>query len=154
MSVFVVAKNKKPLMPCSEKRARLLFSRGRAVVHLMTPFTIRLKDRIAGVCQPVHVKIDPGSKQTGMAVVLESKLDLKVLWSSVIHHRNQLWYRSARFDNRTRPGGCLAPSLQHRVDTALAWVKKLSKLAPVSDIGMERVKFVMQKMVNSDIAGV
>lgn len=88
MSVFVVAKNKKPLMPCSEKRARLLFSRGRAVVHLMTPFTIRLKDRIAGVCQPVHVKIDPGSKQTGMAVVLESKLDLKVLWSSVIHHRS------------------------------------------------------------------
>ncbi|WP_083944828.1 RNA-guided endonuclease IscB [Thiomicrospira microaerophila] len=172
MSVFVLAKNKKPLMPCSEKRARLLLSRGRAVVHLMVPFTIRLKGRTDGAIQPLHVKLDPGSKQTGMAVVLESKLDLKVLWLSVIHHRshqiseqltarramrrrrrNQLWYRPARFDNRTRPSGWLAPSLQHRVDTTLAWVKKLSKLAPVSDIGLERVKFDMQKMVNGDIAG-
>lgn len=173
MSVFVLSKNKKPLMPCSEKRARLLLSHGRAVVHLMAPFTIRLKDRMEGTLQPVHVKIDPGSKQTGLGLVLESQQDLKVLWLAVLHHRshqisekltarramrrrrrNQLWHRPARFDNRTRKAGWLPPSLQHRVDTTLAWVKKLSKLAPVSDIGLERVKFDMQKMVNGDISGV
>ncbi|SEQ45981.1 RRXRR protein [Ectothiorhodospira magna] len=31
MAVLVLDKRKKPLMPCSEKRARLLLERGRAV---------------------------------------------------------------------------------------------------------------------------
>jgi hypothetical protein len=43
--VFVLDKHKKPIMPCSEKRASLLLERKRAVVHKMEPFTIRLKDR-------------------------------------------------------------------------------------------------------------
>lgn len=34
--------------------------------------------------------------------------------------RSQLRHRPARFNNRTRPKGWLAPSLQHRVDTTLA----------------------------------
>jgi len=41
MAVFVLDKRKKPLMPCSEKRARLLLERGRARVHRLVPFTIR-----------------------------------------------------------------------------------------------------------------
>ena len=45
MAVFVVDKHKKPLMPCSEKRARLLLERGKAVVHRRYPFSIRLKER-------------------------------------------------------------------------------------------------------------
>ena len=73
MAVFVLDKQKKPLMPCSEKRARLLLQRGRAVVVRLAPFTIRLKDRIGGDVQPVRVKIDPGSKTTGIAVVRESE---------------------------------------------------------------------------------
>ena len=173
MAVFVLAKNKTPLMPCSEKRARLLLSRRRAVVHRMTPFTIRLKDRVDGECQPLHLKLDPGSKHTGLGLVLETTLDLKVLWLAVLHHRshqiserlaarrsmrrqrrNQLWHRPARFNNRTRPEGWLAPSLQHRVDACMAWVKTISMHAPVSDIGIERVKFDMQKMINADITGI
>ena len=71
MSVFVLDKRKNPLMPCSEKRARLLLARGRAVVVRAYPFTIRLKDRLGGDVQPVRVKIDPGSKTTGIAVVRE-----------------------------------------------------------------------------------
>ena len=45
MAVFVLGKHKEPLMPCSEKRGRLLLKRGRARVHKMYPFTIRLVDR-------------------------------------------------------------------------------------------------------------
>ena len=33
-------------MPCSEKRARILLSKKRAVIHKMMPFTIRIKDRL------------------------------------------------------------------------------------------------------------
>ena len=69
MSVFVVDKRKKPLMPCTEKRARLLLERGRAVVHRRYPFTIRLKARAGGDVQPVRLKLDPGSKTTGIAIV-------------------------------------------------------------------------------------
>ncbi|GAA3895412.1 hypothetical protein GCM10022228_03080 [Halomonas cibimaris] len=69
MAVFVWDKRKQPLMPCSEKRARLLLKRGRAVVHKRYPFTIRLKDRVGGDTQPLRLKLDPGSKTTGLAMV-------------------------------------------------------------------------------------
>ena len=45
MAVFVIDRRQVPLMPCSEKRARLLLARGRARVHRLIPFTIRLIDR-------------------------------------------------------------------------------------------------------------
>lgn len=71
MAVFVVDRRQVPLMPCSEKRARLLLARGRARVHRMFPFTIRLVDREVekSELQPLELKIDPGSKATGMALV-------------------------------------------------------------------------------------
>ncbi len=62
MAVLVLDKRKQPLMPCSEKRARLLLERGRAVVVRVHPFTIRLKDRVGGDTQPVRIQIDPGSR--------------------------------------------------------------------------------------------
>ena len=48
MAVLVLGKHKTTLMPCSEKRGRLLLKRGRARVHKMYPFTIRLVDRESG----------------------------------------------------------------------------------------------------------
>ena len=94
MSVFVLDKQKKPLMPCSEKRARLLLTRGRAVVVRMYPFTIRLKDRIGAELQPLRLGIDPGSKITGLALVRESETvegEIKrirhVLWLAELTHR-------------------------------------------------------------------
>src|SRR2546428_2443380 len=68
--VFVLAKRKQPLMPCTPKKARLLLSRRRAVVHRRYPFVIRLKDRRVeeSVLQPLVLKVDPGSRTSGMAV--------------------------------------------------------------------------------------
>jgi hypothetical protein len=71
LAVFVLDKRKKPLVPCSKKRARLLLTRGRAVVHRHYPLTIRLKDRIGGEVRPLLVKIDLGSKTIGIAVVTD-----------------------------------------------------------------------------------
>ena len=61
MPVFVLSKNKKPLMPCAERRARILLSRKRAVVVRMEPFTIRLKDRKEG--DRVLAEVPKGRKQ-------------------------------------------------------------------------------------------
>lgn len=173
MAVFVWDKRKYPLMPCSEKRARLLLSRGRAVVVKHYPFTIRLKNRIGGEAQPLRVKIDPGSRYTGIAVVRETKEKSTVLNLFQLNHRGwsisanltsrramrrrrrgNLRYRQARFNNRTKPNGWLAPSLQHRVDTVMSWVNKFQRLAPVRAISQELVRFDMQLVNNPDICGV
>jgi len=73
--VFVLDKHKKPLMPCTEKRARLLLERKRAVVHKINPFTIRLKDRTVeeAVLQPMQVKLEPRGKTTWITVTLEGE---------------------------------------------------------------------------------
>ena len=76
MAVFVLDRSGKPLMPCSEKRARLLLARGRARVHRVLPFAIRLVDRTQSDCdlQPLRIKLDPGSKTTGIALVREKSI--------------------------------------------------------------------------------
>ncbi|EQD35778.1 HNH endonuclease [mine drainage metagenome] len=43
------------------------------MVHKIAPFTIRLKDRVGGEVQPVRIKLDPGSKSTGIALVREEE---------------------------------------------------------------------------------
>ena len=172
MAAFVLDKRKQPLMPCSEKRARLLLERGRAIVIKHYPFTIRLKDRIGGETQPLRVKLDPGSRHTGMALVREDKEKLTVLNLFQLNHRGlsisenltsrramrrrrrgNLRYRAVRFHNRTKPRGWLAPSLQHRVDTVMSWVSKLQYLAPVTDLSQELVRFDMQLINNPEISG-
>ncbi len=174
MAVFVLDKQKRPLMPCSEKRARLLLARGRAVVHKRYPFTIRLKDRVAGDTQPLRLGIDPGSKTAGLALVREDAEDRHILCLFDLVHRGfqikkalvqrasfrrrrrsaNLRYRAPRFDNRTRPNGWLAPSLKHRVDTVTAWVNRLTRLAPTTAISQELVRFDTQKLENPEISGV
>ena len=177
MAVFVLDKRKAPLMPCSEKRARQLLGLGRAVVHKVRPFTIRLKDRLAvdSALQSLQIKIDPGSKTTGLAVVREEsrrpesqavlclfelvhrgyqiKKALEDRRAHRRHRRSKLRYRPARFDNRTKPQGWLPPSLQHRVDTTAAWVKRLIQLAPVTGIQQELVRFDTQALENPEISG-
>ena len=175
MAVFVLDKSQKPLMPCSEKRARLLLTSGRARVHRMRPFTIRLIDRKVedSILQPIKLKIDPGSKGTGMALVRVSEVRQTVLMLMELKHRGaeirdaltqraafrrrrrgKLRFRPARFHNRARPKGWLAPSLQHRVDTTMSWVERLRRLAPINSIDMELVRFDTQLLQNPEISGV
>ena len=69
--VSVLDRYKRPLDPCTEKRARLLLQKGRARVHRIYPvFTIRLVDRKQAECvtHPLRLGIDPGSRTTGLAL--------------------------------------------------------------------------------------
>ncbi|AEK58646.1 HNH endonuclease domain protein [Acidithiobacillus caldus SM-1] len=67
--------------------------------------------------------------------------------------RGNLRYRPARFDNRTRPTGWLAPSLQHRVDTAMAWVHRLRRWTPVTGLSTMIHRFDTQRLQNPEISG-
>ncbi len=183
MQVFVLDKRKKPLMPCHPARARELLDNGKAGVHKIAPFTIRLKERVGGVVQTVRIKIDPGSKTSGIAVAREettvspktgeTETTAHVLFLAELTHRrgsirdsltprrafrrrrrSKLRHRAPRFDNRTRPEGWLPPSLHHRVDTTVSLVERLRKSVPVVAISQELVRFDLQKIETPEIAGV
>lgn len=163
-------------MPCRPARARRLLKSGRARVVRLFPFTIRLTDRLIedSKLQPVLVKIDPGSRRSGFAVVRadEKGHHHALFFIELVHRgasirdaltgrsacrrrrRGNLRHRAPRFLNRTKPQGWLPPSLRHRVDTATAWVAKLVKLAPVTGIVEELVKFDTQKLQNPEISGI
>ncbi|GBF04741.1 HNH endonuclease [Deinococcus aerius] len=165
---LVVSATHKPLMPCHPARARELLRKGRAAVLRHQPFTIVLKDRACGVTQPLSLKLDPGSKTTGICAVAEMKRGPKVVWAALLHHRGRaiqqsldarrvlrrarrsrkLWYRQPRFDNRTRPMGWLPPSLTHRVLTTLTWVGRLSRWAAATHLATELVSFDTQRLQN------
>jgi 5-methylcytosine-specific restriction endonuclease McrA len=179
MGVFVLDRRKRPLMPCSEKRARLLLARGRAVVHRLAPFTIRLKDRPveASACQPVVLKVDPGSRTTGLALAREQVTEEgpvhHALHLAHLAHRGtevhaalvkraayrrrrrsaNLRYRAPRWANRRRKPGWLPPSLVSRVGNVLTWARRYQRLAHLSRIEVERVRFDTQLLQNPAIAG-
>jgi len=166
-------------MPCTQKRAKLLLTRGRARIHRLVPFVIRLTDRKAedSAFQMVRVKLDPGSKTTGIALVREvsESTDVAILGLMELVHRGRqisesltarrqmrrrrrganLRHRAPRFNNRGNKGnGWLAPSLAHRVETTMSWVHKLIRNVPVGAISTELVRFDMRLMQNPEISGV
>ncbi len=183
MTVFVLDKRKKPLMPCSNKRAKQLLDRGRARVHKLYPFTIRLVDRYVedSVLQDLTLKVDPGSKGTGVALVREDEVItphgeifrnvhivfLMELWHRglQIHlamqdrsghrrfRRNHLRYREPRFDNRTKPPGWLAPSISHRVIGIINWTKRLMRIVPIAKASLELVSFDTRKLKDPTVKG-
>ena len=68
--VFVLDSDRRPLMPCTSARARLLLRRRRAAVLRRFPFTIILKaSRPDAQVQPLRLKLDPGSRRSGLAIV-------------------------------------------------------------------------------------
>ena len=116
------------------------------------------------------LKIDPGSKTTGIALLQNDK----VVFGAELTHRGQAIkasldsrrsirrnrrsrhtrYRQPRFLNRTRLSGWLAPSLQHRVLTTMTWVNKLIRLVLITAISQELVRFDLQQMENPEISGI
>jgi 5-methylcytosine-specific restriction endonuclease McrA len=172
MSNFALVLNssKQPLDPIRPGAARKLLNAGKAAVYRMYPFTIILKSKVNQTPTPIVVKLDPGSKTTGIALLQNDK----VIWAAELTHRGatikaallsrrqlrrgrrsrKTRYRQARFLNRTRPKGWLAPSLQHRVDTTITWVNKLIKFSPVGSIVQELVRFDLQQLENPEISGI
>ena len=168
--IFVLDTNKRPLTPCKPSMARKLLTAGKAAVYRRFPFTIILKKVVTATIKSITLKLDPGSKTTGIALLFDSK----VIFGAELTHRGQAIkasldsrralrrgrrnrhtrYRQARFLNRTRKKGWLAPSLKHRVETTLTWVNKLRKLAPINSIVQELVRFDLQQLENPEISGV
>lgn len=168
--VFVINAKKQPLNPIHPGQTRLLLDQGKAAVFRRYPFTIILKEEKTEKPKNIVLKLDPGSKTTGIALVQDDQ----VVWGAELHHRGQqikdkltsrrqlrrgrrgrkTRYRQPRFLNRKRLEGWLTPSLQHRVDTTLTWVNRLIRYCPISSLSIELVRFDLQKQENPEISGV
>jgi 5-methylcytosine-specific restriction endonuclease McrA len=171
--VFVVDQQQKPCAPVHPGRARHLLNRGRAVVYRRYPFTIMLKaGEPTEEGDPVRLKIDPGSKTTGLAVVNDATG--LVVWAAELTHRGQqvkarldqrrmcrrsrrqrhTRYRPARFLNRRRRAGWLPPSLESRLSNTLTWVDRLRRWCRVGALSLELVKFDTQQLGHPEISGI
>src|SRR5215467_3603426 len=85
--VLVIDQQRKPCAPAHAGRARHLLNRGRAAVFRRYPFMIMLKASSVEEPQPLRVKIAPGSKTTGLAVVNDASG--QVGWAAELTHRGQ-----------------------------------------------------------------
>ncbi len=168
--VHVLDTLKKPVNPCHPSKARLLLTRGKASVFRLYPFTIILKEVSKEEIKPQRLKIDPGSKTTGMAIVDDATG--KVVHALEIQHRSdtisqaltsrrssrcsrrarKTRYRPARFANRMRESGFLPPSLGGRIAQIKTWINKLIRSSPITAISIEDSKFDTQLMQNAEIS--
>lgn len=168
--VFVLDTLKHPLTPCRSSMARKLLNAGKAAVFRWYPFTIILKKAVHANPKLLELKLDPGSQVTGIAL----KQDDKIVFGAELVHRGfaiklnldsrrmirgsrrnrKTRYRQARFLNRSRSKGWLAPSLQHRVETTMTGVNRFRKLAPIGSISQELVRFELQQMEKPEISGI
>ncbi|MBV9228328.1 MAG: HNH endonuclease, partial [Chloroflexi bacterium] len=152
--------------------ARKLLSSGQAAVLRRSPFTLILKKRSQDQqVQPLRLKLDPGSRTTGLAVLNDASGH--VLFAAELSHRGQqikegldarrgvrssrrnrhTRYRPPRWRNRRRRKGWLPPSLESRIANVITWVQRLRKLCPVEAISLELVKFDLQHIEQPEIQG-
>jgi len=171
--VFVLDTTKSPLDPVHPGRARLLLKEGKATVYRRFPFTLILKRKIEEpAVQPLRIKLDPGSRTTGIALVNDATGE--VVFAAELSHRGQkikaalddrrgvrrsrrqrnTRYRKPRWSKRTRKPGWLPPSLESRISNVLTWVSRFSRYCPITAISMELVRFDLQLMEHAEVSGV
>ncbi len=170
--IFVVDAQRRPLMPCTPARARILLHKGKATILRRFPLTLILREaRPEAVVLRPRLKIDPGSKTTGLAIVNDANGE--VVWAAELTHRSQpirdallarravrrsrrsrkTRYRPARFQNRRRPAGWLAPSLLSRIQHILTWVRRLRSVCPLGAISQELARFDTQALQQPESSG-
>ena len=170
MLVYVLNKNKKPLMPCKPQKARKLLKNGKAKVVKIEPFTIQLLSGSSGYKQEITLGIDTGSKHIGIS----ASTDTKELYAADVEIRNDIVdllstrrqnrrtrrnrktrYRKCKFLNRVKSKnkGWLAPSIENKLYIHLKVVEGVYKILPITKMIVETASFDIQKIKNPAISG-
>ena len=165
--VFVLDRSKKPLDMITNAEARILLRKKLAVIHKIYPFTIRLRENSCGSNNKTYtVKLDPGSRTTGVAITDDKD---QVVMLAELEHRGHIIkknldsrrmirrsrrsrktrYRAARFLNRTKPKGWLAPSVKSRANNVINFIKKYKKLLNINKVMIESVSFDVAQMTSN-----
>ena len=149
-------------------KVRILLKTKKAKVIKRCPFTIQLAYDSTNYTQEVALGIDAGSKHIGLSATTKDK----VLFESDVELRNDIVnllstrrqnrrtrrnrktrYRKPQFNNRKRKDGWLAPSVQNKVNTHLAVIRKAHEILSIEKIIVEVASFDIQKIKNPTISG-
>ena len=177
--VIALDKNKRPLGFITERRCRKLFEKKRAVMYHMFPMVVIIKDVDARKIENLpafRIKIDPGSKYDGIAVIDEKAN--RIMFAMQIEHRaeqvkkNLDTRRGARRNRRSRETiyrkskfadggvfrqkgneGTIPPSIHSIIGNTETWVKRLSRWINLENASVEAVRFDTQLLGNPDIEG-
>ena len=168
--VYVLNIEGKPLMPCSEAKARKLLKQNKAKIYKREPFTVQLLFECENQIQEISLGVDTGNKHIGLSATthqkelysadVELRNDIVNLLSTRRENRrtrrNRLRYRKPRFDNRvsSKRSGWLAPSVLNKIQTHLKVIKDIHKFLPITKIIVETASFDVQKIKNPNISGV
>lgn len=168
--VYVLNINGKPLMPTERHgKVRRMLRDGHAHVVRLRPFTIQLDYISEENLQEVSLGIDAGSKYIGVSATTETHevLAMQVKERDDIVKRiatrresrrtrrnRKVRYRAARFDNRRRKEGWLAPSIENKISAHMRVIQMVHSILPVSKTTIEIAQFDTQKLKNDKITGI
>ena len=169
--VFVQNMRGQALMPTTQRNARILLKQGKAKIAKYNPFTIQLKYPTGEAKQDIHLGVDTGSENIGIAItsgtnvlykaVVKLRQDVSQLIKlRSIFRRNRrsrkTRYRAPRFLNRKKPEGWLPPSIQNRINHHFKWIDEFMSLLPVgfTKLHIEVAKFDIAKIINPEIKGI
>lgn len=157
--VYVLNKNREPLMPCKPAVARLLLKDRKAKCIKRTPFTIQLLDETTNYTQDLTLGVDTGSSKIGSAVVNEKG---EAVYLSEVEVRNDITkkmtrraqyrrtrrtrktrYRKPRFDNRgnSKRKGRFSPTVTSKIDSHLKEIRFVQSLFPITKVILETGSF-------------
>lgn len=167
--VFVLNMRGEPLMPCTQRKARILLKERKAIIKKYNPFTIQLTYATGEAKQDCNIGIDTGAKHIGIAITsrdkvlykaevelrqdIKSNLDTKRIYRRSRRNRKTR-YRKPRFLNRKKIDKWLPPSLHTRINHTFRWIDTFSNLLPNAILHIEVGKFDIAKMINPEVNGV
>jgi hypothetical protein len=115
--IFVIDTNKQPLNPIHPAQARQLLRNKKAAVFRRFPFTLILKESTPdSSISPLRLKIDPGAKFTGIALVNDSTGEVVFSGKKVGTYIGRVAVRSSGSFNVSTKNG-LVQGISHKYCT-------------------------------------
>jgi len=168
--VYVLSKDNKPLMPCTNVIARLLLKQGKAKVKKREPFTIKLTYDTTEYTQSLTLGVDTGSGTLGAAV---STNDGKIVYMSKVIVRNDITdkmtqrasyrrnrrnrktrYRKARWLNRRNSikKDRFSPTMISKLNSHIKEIEYIKSILLISMLVLETATFDCHLMKNPALA--
>lgn len=167
--IYIKSKEGRALMP-TERCGKIgyLLRHRKAHVVSRVPFVVQLDYDSTTYTQDVSLGIDAGSKHIGVSASSEKKemlaaqVELRSDIVNLLSTRRELRqtrrnrktrYRKARFDNRKKKDGWLAPSVEQKIESHLKVIRLVHKILPITKTTIEVAQFDAQKIKTPDING-
>ena len=162
--IYVVDSNGTPLMPTSrlgmvrrwlKTGQAKWFGNSRNTIQFVRPVTTNTQDLTLGVDAGFHLGLSVvgNNREYYASESLRKSEKDRITSRRELRRtrRNRLRYRQARFNNRRRKDGWLAPSIQHRLDFTIKEIKRLYMFLPITNLVVEVTPFDNQKLANPNI---